>query len=69
MSNKKEKVIIDVWNTEDGYEISRVYLAYQEVGVHTPPNNTHNGGFFCYDIEDSYLKNWDIVEDFRSEQS
>ena len=37
---EKEQVIIDVWNTEDGYEIFRVYLAYKPLGEHIPPSNT-----------------------------
>ena len=64
---EKEKVIIDVWSTEDDYEIFRVYLAYKPMGEHIPPSNTSNGGFFLYDIDEDYLKEWDIVEDFRCE--
>jgi hypothetical protein len=64
---KKERVIIDVWNTEDGYEIFRVYLAGKSAGVHEPPNNTHNGGFFCYDIDEEYFEEWEVVEDYRTD--
>jgi hypothetical protein len=65
---KKERVIIDVWNTEDGYEIFRVYLAGKPAGIHEPPNNTYNGGFFSYDIDEEYFKDWIVVEDYRAEQ-
>ena len=64
---KKENVIIDVWNTEEGYEIIRVYLAYQKLGEYIPPNNTFNGGFFLYDIDDSYFKEWNVIDDYRCE--
>ena len=64
---KKEQVVIDVWNTEDGYEIFRVYLAYKPIGVFEEPNNLHSGGFFVHDIEEDYLEDWDVVEDYRTE--
>tara|TARA_R100000152_G_C6537807_1_gene17109 strand:- start:116 stop:313 length:198 start_codon:yes stop_codon:yes gene_type:complete len=63
----KEKVVIDVWNTEDGYQIYRVYRAYKPIGVFEPPNNTYDGGFFRYDIDEKYFKDWDVVEDYRVE--
>ena len=66
MEEKKEQVIIDVWNTEDGYEIFRVYLAFKPAGVYDPPSNTIDGGFFYYDIDEEYLEEWDVVEDFRA---
>jgi hypothetical protein len=64
---EKEKVIIDVWDSEDGYELIRVYLAYKSIGEYIVPNNLHNAGFFLYDIDEDYLKEWDIVEDYRTE--
>ena len=64
---EKEKVIIDVWESEDGYELIRVYLAYKSLGEYIVPNNLHSAGFFLYDIDEDYLKEWDIVEDFRCE--
>ena len=62
---KKQDVIIDVWNTEDGYEIKRVYLAHKPMGEFIEPDNTQNGGFFLYDIDDSYFKNWNVISDYR----
>jgi hypothetical protein len=66
---KKEKVIIDVFESEDGYEFFRVYLAHQKIGVYTPPSNLNGEGIFIYSehIDDDYLDEWDIVEDFRCE--
>ncbi len=66
---EKEKVIIDVFNTEDGYEYFRVYLAYKKIGEFIPPNNLHNEGIFFYNenIDEDYLKEWDIVADYRCE--
>ena len=63
----KEKVVIDVWMTEDNYEIYRVYLAYKQIGVFEPPSNTSDGGFFLYDIDEKYFEDWDVVEDYRVE--
>ena len=47
----REKVVIDVWNTEDGYEIIRVYRKSSIAGLYNPPRNTIDGGFFYYDID------------------
>tara|TARA_R100000808_G_scaffold17592_1_gene38820 strand:- start:620 stop:814 length:195 start_codon:yes stop_codon:yes gene_type:complete len=60
--NEKERVIIDVYYTEDGFEVTRVHTAdYNKY----PPNNCGSGGFFLYDIAEDYLKDWEIVEDYR----
>ena len=61
----REKVIIDVWNTEDGYEIIRVYKKSSIAGLYNPPSNTNDGGFFYYDIPEEYFEDWDVVEDYR----
>ena len=63
----KEQVVIVVWNTEDCYQIYRVYLAYKPNGVFEPPSNTSDGGFFLYDIDEKYFEDWDVVEDYRVE--
>tara|TARA_R100000654_G_scaffold27494_1_gene51654 strand:+ start:912 stop:1112 length:201 start_codon:yes stop_codon:yes gene_type:complete len=64
---KKQDVIIDVWETEDHYEIVRVYLAYKPTGEHIPPDNTQSGGFFLYGIEDYYFEEWNVIDDYRCE--
>mgnify|MGYP003115566888 CR=1 FL=1 len=64
---EKEQVVIDVWNTEDGYEIFRVYLAHKPNGVFDPPSNTCDGGFFIYNIDEQYFEDWEVVEDYRTE--
>ena len=63
----KEQVVIDVWMTEDDYEIYRVYLAYKPTGVFEPPSNTSYGGFFLYDIDEKYFEDWEVVDDHRVE--
>ncbi len=65
---EKEQVIIDVFETEDGYEYFRVYLAHKPIGEHIPPSNTSNGGFFLYNIDEDYIEEWDVVEDFRTQE-
>ena len=62
---KKEQVVIDVWHTEEGYELFRVYLAHRPSGVYDPPSNC-DSGFFSYDIDEDYFDDWDVVEDYRS---
>jgi hypothetical protein len=66
---EKEKVIIDVFNTEDGYEYFRVYLAYKKINEYIPPSNLHNEGIFFYkeNIDEDYILEWDIVADYRCE--
>jgi len=64
---EKEQVIIDIWNTEDGYQIYRVYLAYKPNGVFEPPSNTSDGGFFSYGIDEEYFEDWEVVKDYRKE--
>ncbi len=58
----KEKVIIDVYTTEDGYELIKVYSANSKEQY--PPSNCDTG-YFLYDIDDYLMEDWDIVEDYR----
>ena len=67
---EKEKVIIDVFESEAGYEFFRVYLAHKKIGEFIPPSNLNNEGIFIYSehIDDDYLEEWDVVEDFRTQE-
>ena len=59
--NKKEKVIIDVYYTEDRYEVIKVYTACKN---QYPPSNCETG-YFMYDIDEEYFDDWEVVEDYR----
>jgi hypothetical protein len=58
---KKERVIIDVYHTEDGYELIKVYTSCK--GQY-PPRNCDTG-YFMYDIDEEYFEDWEVVEDYR----
>jgi len=59
----KERVIIDVYTTEDGYELIKVHTTCK--GKY-PPNNCDTG-YFLYDIDEKYFDDWEVVEDYRCE--
>lgn len=58
---KKQKVIIDVYHTEDGYELIKVYTDCKN---QYPPSNCETG-YFMYDIDEEYFDDWEVVEDYR----
>ena len=41
---EREQVIIDVFESEDGYEYFRVYLANKKIGEFIPPSNLNGEG-------------------------
>ena len=59
----KEKVIIDVYTTEDGYELIKVYK--EDSKEQYPPSNCDNGYFFSGEIAEVFFKDWEVVRDYR----